>query len=169
MRLDALPSPGQLNNAIRLQIEMVKAISFVQQMAAIPANSGKATSAKPLTDFLTAASAALSGFVDTTAPTVLSRSIVPSNSKRITLVFSEGLDPKKLPDLTDFLIAGQARTVSKVTIDGNAVHVDVTAAFTAGSVLIAYNESGTADKRLQDFAGNRVLSFAATAVTNTLT
>jgi hypothetical protein len=73
-----------------------------------------------------------------------------------------------MPDLTDFVITGQVRTVSKVTIDGNAVHVDVTAAFTAGSVLIAYNEAATADKRLQDFAGNRVFSFGATAVTNTL-
>jgi hypothetical protein len=168
MRLDALPSPGQLNNAIRLQIEMVKAISFVQQMAAIPANSGKATSAKPLTDFLTAASTAISGFLDTSAPLMLSRSIVPSNSKRITLVFTEGLDPKKLPDLADFVTTGQVRTVSKVTIDGNAVHVDVTVAFTAGSVTIAYVESGTADKRLQDFAGNRVGSFSGFVVTNTL-
>ena len=168
MRVETLPSPGLLSNGIRIRIEAAKAISSVEINAGIPVNAGKASSAKPLSDFFTACAAALSTFLDVTAPTVAARSATPTATKRIVLTHSEGLSIKNVPDLTDFVVTGQVRTVEKVTIDGPFVYVDVTVALAAGAVSIAYTQSATVSKRLQDESGNQVASYAATAVTNTI-
>ena len=166
MRVDTLPSPGLLSNGIRIRIEAAKAISAVEINAGIPANGGKATAARPLTDFFTACSAALSSFLDVTVPTVSSRAIAASLPKRVTIVLSEGLDPKFVPALTAFVFTTQVRTVEKITIDGPFVHIDVTVAFVTGAVNVAYTQPGT--NNLRDLAGNLLASFAATAVTNPL-
>lgn len=165
MRVATLPSPGLLSNGIRIRIEAAKAISAVEINAGIPANSGKSTNAKPLSDFFTACAAALSTFVDAAAPTVASRSIAPSSPKRITIVCSEGIDKKFVPAAAAFAITGQTRTIEKVTVDGPFIHVDVTAAFVAGAVNIAYTQPG-ATTNLRDYSGNLLASFTAAAVTN---
>jgi hypothetical protein len=165
MRVDTLPSPGMLSNGVRVRIEAAKAISAVEINAGIPSNAGKSSAAQPLSAFFTACTAALAGFLDVVVPTVVSRVIAASNTKRITLVCSEGMDAAFVPLVTDFAITGQVRTISKVTIDGPLVHLDVTAAFTAGAVSVAYTQ-GLAANRLRDRSGNLVVSFAATAVTN---
>ena len=165
MRVDTLPSPGQLSNGIRIRIEAAKAISSVEINAGIPVNGGKSSNAKPLSDFFTACATALSSFLDVTAPTIAARSISASLPTRITLTYSEGLSARFVPAVTDFAITGQVRTVTKVTVDGPFVHLDVATAFTTGAVSVAYT-SGTI--KLQDASNNLAASFTATAVTNPL-
>lgn len=168
MRVDTLPSPGLLSNGVRVRIEAAKAISAVEINAGIPSNAGKSSSAQPLSAFFTACAAALTSFLDVTVPTISARSISASFPKRITLTYSDGLRATAVPDKTDFVITGQVRTVDKVTVDGPFVHIDVTAAFAAGAVSIAYTQSATVAKRLQDLSGNQAASFTATAVTNAI-
>lgn len=168
MRVSTLPSPGLLANGIRLRIEAAKAISAIEINAGIPVNAGKSQTAKALTDFFTACSAALSTFLDVTVPAIAARSATPVNTSRITLTYGEGLSKKFVPDVTDFAVTVQARTVTKVTIDGPFVHLDLSAPLVAGAVSVAYTQSGTVAKRLQDASLNQAASFAATAVTNTI-
>jgi hypothetical protein len=168
MRVETLPSPGLLSNGIRIRIEASKAISAVEINAGIPANAGKSSSAQPLKAFFDACSAALTSFVDAVVPTVVSRSIAPSAPRRITLVYSEGLDKAHEPPPSAFDITGQVRPVHKVTVDGPFVHLDVQSPFVAGAVSVAYTQPGNADLRLQDLSGNLAASFTATAVTNGL-
>jgi len=168
MRVENLPSPGLLSNGIRIRIEAAKAISAVEINAGIPANAGKSSTAKPLSDFFTACAAALAGFLDVIVPTIAGRAATPSNPSRIILTYSEGLHKKNLPDVTDFAVTTQARTVTKVTIDGPFVYLDLNAPLVAGAVNVAYTQSATVSKRLQDESGNQAASFTATAVTNTI-
>lgn len=168
MRVDKLPSPGLLSNGTRLRIEAAKAISAIEVNAAIAANAGKSRNSHQLFEFFTTCSNSVSAYFDTVVPTIVARSITPSNTKRITLTYSEGLDKGFVPDKTDFVITGQVRTVAAVIVDGPFVHVDVTAAFAAGAVSIAYTASATQAKKLQDSSGNVAASFTATAVTNSI-
>lgn len=168
MRVDKLPSAGLLSNGTRIRIEAAKAISAVEVNAGIAANAGKSSNAKGLSDFFTACAAAVSTFIETVVPVIASRSIAASNPSRIVLTYGEGLDKTHVPDTTDFVIAGQVRTVTKVTIDGPFVYLDVSAPFITGAVTVAYTQSVTASKRLQDISGNFAASFTATAVTNPL-
>lgn len=168
MRVETLPSPGLLSNGIRIRIEAAKAISAVEINAGIPANGGVSSTAKPLSDFFTACAAALSTMLDVTAPVIAARSATPQNTSRIILTYGEGLSKKNVPDVTDFAVTTQARTVTKVTIDGPFVYLDLNTPLVAGTVNVAYTQSGTAAKRLQDESGNQAASFTATAVTNTI-
>ena len=168
MRVNDLPSAGLLSNGTRVRIEASKAISSVQINAGIAANAGKSRNAKQLKDFFDFCSAALTTFLEVVAPTISARSITASNTSRLILTYSEGLDKRFVPDVTDFAITGQVRTVSKVTIDGPFVYLDVTAPFVAGAVSVAYTQSATVSKRLQDSSNNQAVSFTATAVTNSI-
>lgn len=168
MRTDKLPSPGKLANGIRIRIEAAKAVSAVEINAGIPANGGKSSAAKPLADFFTACIAAISGFYDVTLPTIAARSVTPAAPDCIVLTYSEGLSKANVPDVTDFAVTVQARTVTKVTIDGPFVYLKLSAPLVTGSVSVAYTQNGTAAKRLQDASGNQAASFTATAVTNTI-
>jgi hypothetical protein len=165
MRVETLPSPGLLSNGIRIRIEAAKAISAVEINAGIAANGGKSSTAKPLSDFFTACAAALAGFVDATAPTNTARTISPSFTSRLTLAFSEGLDPKFVPAGAAFAVAGQVKTVTKVTVDGPLVHLDVNTPFIIGAVTVAYTQPG-ATTNLRDLSGNLVANITATGVTN---
>jgi len=165
MRVDTLPSPGMLSNGIRIRIEAAKAISAVEINAGISVNGGKSSNAKPLSDFFTACTAALSTFLDVTGPTIAARSIADSNASRITLTYGEGLDSKFVPAVTDFAITGQVKAVTKVTIDGPFVHLDVATPFVAGAVSVAYTQGAV---KLQDISNNFAASFTATAVTNAI-
>lgn len=165
MRVATLPSPGLLSNGIRIRIEAAKAISAVEINAGIPANGGKARNAKDLQEFFTACAAAVASFVDVVVPTVVARSISPSNPKRIVLTMSEGLEKKHTPSVTAFAITGQVKPVHKVTVDGPFVYLDFTSDFAAGAVSVAYTQPGAATN-LQDESGNMVASFTAAAVTN---
>jgi hypothetical protein len=168
MRVETLPSPGLLSNGIRIRIEAAKAISAVEINAGIPVNGGKSSSAKPLSDFFTACVAALSTLLDVTAPAIATLSATASNPLRIVLAYGEGLSKAFVPDVTDFAVTVQARTVTKVEIDGPFVYLTLNAPLVAGAVSVAYTQSGTVAKRLQDASLNQAASFTATAVTNTI-
>lgn len=168
MRVETLPSPGLLSNGIRIRIEAAKAISAVEINAGIPVNAGVSSSAKPLKDFFDACSTAIASLVDVTVPVITSRSATGANTSRIILTYGEGLDPKKVPDVTDFAVTVQARTVTKVEIDGPFVYLTLSAPLVAGAVSVAYTQSATVTKRLQDTSLNQAASFTATAVTNTI-
>lgn len=162
MRVASLPSPGLLSNGIRTRIELAKAISAVEIQAGY--NSGKASAAASLDAFLVACRTAIASFIETVVPTLASAAIGLSNTKRIVLTFSEGIDKRYVPAVTDFAIAGQVKAVTKVTIDGPFVYLDVATAFVAGAVTVAYTKPGT--NQLRDLSGNEVASITATAVTN---
>lgn len=168
MRLENLPSPGFLSNGIRIRIEAAKAISAAEINAGIPANGGKSSTASQLKVFFDACSAAVAGLVDNVVPTILSRTSTNANKLRIVMAGSEGFDPKFVPVTSAFAITGQTLTVSKVTIDGPYVYLDVNAPIVAGALNVAYTQPG-ATSNLRDLGGNLVASFTATAVTNTIT
>lgn len=162
MRVASLPSPGLLSNGIRTRIELAKAISAVEIQAGY--NSGKASAAKSLDNFLVACRTAIASFIETVAPTLASAAIGLNNTKRIVLTFSEGIDKRFVPAVGAFAIAGQVKAVTKVTIDGPFVYLDVATDFVAGAVTVAYTKPGT--DQLRDLSGNEVATFGATAVTN---
>lgn len=166
MRVETLPSPGLLSNGIRIRIEAAKAISAVEINAGIPANGGKSSTADPLHDFFTACAAAVNGFRDTTAPTIVARSVAASNPNVIVLTYSEGLDASRVPLVTDFAVTVQARTVTKVVVDGPFVFLTLNTPLAAGAVSVAYTQNANTELRLQDNSDNQSASFAATAVTN---
>lgn len=164
MRVETLPSPGLLSNGLRIRIEAAKAISSIEINAGIPVNAGKASGAYHLKTFFDACSSSLTSFLDVTEPTLTGTAIAPSSPSRLTLAYSEGLSKKNVPAVSAFAITGQTRTITKVTIDGPYVYLDVSVPFVAGSVSIAYTQPGTAN--LQDHSANLAASFTATAVTN---
>jgi hypothetical protein len=168
MRVNDIPSAGLLSNGTRIRIEASKAISSVQINAALAANAGKSRSAKQLQDFFTFCANSLTTFLDVVAPTVVARSIAPSAPSELVITASEGLSKANVPDVTDFVIAGQTKTVTKCVIDGPFARLTVNSPFIAGAVTVAYTQSATVSKRLQDASGNQVASFTATAVTNSI-
>ncbi|RPA32102.1 hypothetical protein EGC79_20485, partial [Shewanella vesiculosa] len=154
------------SNGTRLRIEASKAISAVQINAGIAANGGKSRSAKQLQDFFTFCANTMTTFLDVVVPTIVARSIAPSAASELVITASEGLNKANVPDVGDFVIAGQVRTITKCVIDGPFVRLTVSAPFITGAVTVAYTQSATVSKRLQDASGNQVASFTATAVTN---
>lgn len=159
MRVETLPSPGMLSQGIRLRNIAAQAISSVEINAGISVNGGKSSNAKPLADFFTACAESLGTMLDVIVPVIAAGSIAPSNPSELVLTYDEGLDARKVPDVGDFVIGYQVRTVTKVAIDGPFVLLTVNAPFTAGTVSVAYTQSATVSKRLQDISGNQADSF----------
>lgn len=168
MRVETLPSPGLLSNGIRLRIEAAKAISAVEINAGIPANAGISSTADPLHQFFTQCATAINSFRDVTAPTITARSATASATNKIVLTYSQGLDKTHVPVPADFAVTVQARTVTKVEIDGPFVILTLNTPLAAGAVSVAYTQNASADLRLQDESRNQAASFTATAVTNTI-
>jgi hypothetical protein len=119
--------------------------------------------------FFTACAAAVASLRDLVVPTIAARSATNANTSLIVLTASEGLDDRFVPDPANFAVTVQARTVTAVAIDGPFVFLTLNTPLAAGAVSVAYTQSGTADKRLRDTAGNLVANFTATAVTNSIT
>jgi uncharacterized repeat protein (TIGR02059 family) len=168
MRVETLPSPGLLSNGIRIRIEAAKAISAVEINAGVPANNGRSSAAAPLRDFFQACADALTSLRDVTAPTIQARSATNANRSLIVLTYNEGLDATHVPPTTAFAVTGQVRTVTEVQIDGPFVFLTLNTPLNTGAVSVAYTQPGTANLRLQDVSGNVTATFAATAVTNTI-
>jgi hypothetical protein len=151
---------------IRLQSVMAKAISAVEISAMFGAG-GKAAQAKQLDVFLDACKAAISGFIDVTVPTVLSRVVPVSKPEEIRILCSEELDDKFVPVTSAFAVTGVAKVVEKVYIDGPYLVVCVTVPFGAADtgILVAYTQPG-ATSNARDLSGNLLANFTAAAVTN---
>jgi uncharacterized repeat protein (TIGR02059 family) len=158
-----------LSNGIRIRIEAAKAISAIEINAGIPANAGISRNADPLFDFFAACSAAISGFRDVTVPTITSRAIGASRPSTLVLTASEGLAKGNIPENGAFavVVAGAARAVTKVVVDGPFVYLTLASAVTVGqAVTVAYTQPTTVDNRLTDGSDNYVASFTAAAVVN---
>lgn len=169
MRIETLPSPGMLSMGIELRNTMAKAISAVEISAGF--GGGKSHAAKKLTDFLTASAAAIAGFLDVTAPTVVSRTIVldrfgVANTLRIR--HSEDLDAQYVPLPAAFTIAGVTKVISKVCVEGPDVLITVTVPWVTGNVsTVAYTQPGAATN-LRDLSANLLATYTAAAITNPL-
>lgn len=161
MKLDALPSPGYIGSGIALQREAIKAISYVEIMASLKA--GKTEQAKTLTTFFTACNAAIASFIDATLPTFSSAVIALASPTKLTITYSEGLDPSIVPAVSAYT-SSPAKTFSKVEIAGNKVILTATVAYAAGATTVTYTAPGT--NALRDTSGNLLATHSASAVTN---
>jgi len=166
MRVENLPSPGLLSNGIRIRIEAAKAISAVEINAGIPANGGRSRTADPLHDFFTACANAVSIFREIAVPIIMARSVSASRPNVIVLTYNEGLDDRRVPPVTDFTVIGQARTVTKVVVDGPFVFLTLNSPLAAGAVYVSYTQNANTELRLQDESDNHAAGFVATPVTN---
>ena len=160
MRLENLPSPGMLSMGIRLQTEAAKAISSVEIFSARA--GGTSGSATRLHAFFTACATAIASLRDLAVPTVVSRT-QPVGANVITIITSEGLDPRIHCDLTNF-VTNPVRTITDVDIQGTKLLVSYSGASLANTNTIAYTQPAGANK-LQDMGGNLLASFAAAAIT----
>ncbi len=163
MQFDFLPSPGFIPSGHRLRQEVTKAISYVETVASL--RGGKTEQAKSLDDFLVACRTSIASFIETVLPTYVSSLITNTERTKLVVTLSEGLDPRYVPATTTF-VTSPARTISKVEIVGNKVHLTVTAAFVAGATTVAYTAPGAPANGLRDTSGNLLATFAAQTVTN---
>lgn len=165
MRIENLPSVGILSNGLRLQTEAMKAISNIEMQAGY--NGGKATGAKRLSDFFDACKAAIASFVDTVAPTVLSRSVRVGGAHqaiRVDIRHSEALDPVYQPTVASFAVSG--KTVTAARIDGPDVILSVSVPFTNGqTATVSYTQPG-GDGNLRDLSGNLLANYTTQAIVN---
>ena len=164
MRVDTLPSPGLLPQGMIIRNTMAKAISGIEIVAGV--SGGKASQAAQFDAFLVFARSAISAFIETVVPTITARAIPASAANKLYLTASEGLDPAFVPAASAFAIAGVAKTVSKVEIDGPFLILTVSAPWVAGNVsTVAYTQPGAASN-VRDRSGNLLASFTASAIVN---
>lgn len=161
MKLDGLPSPGLLAGGLRLQTESIRAISYVEVMAAL--KGGTTEQAKTLDTFWTACKAAVAAFIDSVVPTYASGLITAATPKQLVLTYSEPLDPTVVPAASSF-VSVPAKTFSSVVIQGSTVILTASAAYAAGAVTVTYTQPGT--NGLRDLSGNLAATHTASAVTN---
>lgn len=105
---------------------------------------------------------------DTTKPTVVTTgasapTVTAATPTRLVITASETLNTSFVPDKTTFAVSGH--TPSAVSISGNQILVDFTAAMSAGeSQTVTWTPSGTND--IRDLAGNTMLGFGPLAITD---
>ncbi len=163
MRIENLPSPGLLSNAIDLRSAAARAISNVEITAG--RNGGISSNANRLHAFFTACATAVASLRDLVAPTVATR-VAAAGQKTLTITFSEGLDPTQRPALTAFTIGGApAQTLVSLDISGNRLTLVGTQNWVPGTHTVAYTvPSGAAALPLRDPAGNDVAAWTAAAI-----
>lgn len=164
MRIENLPSPGQLGQGLQLRTVAAKAISYCETVAAITPG-GKVSSANQLSAFFAACKTAVDAVADTVAPTITARQVRATAPTVIELTFSEPLDATIVPSIAAFAAAGVAKTISAIRVSENKVFLTVTAAYVVGNfptATIAYTAPGT--NALRDVAGNLLATSAATAM-----
>lgn len=163
MKLDALPSPGLLGNGLRLQMESIKAISYVEVVAGLK-SGGKTEQAKTLDTFWTACKAAVAGFIDAVLPTYVSGAFsVAANPKLVTLTYSEELNPTIVPAPTSFALS-QGGAVTAISVVGTKVLLTTTSNVTNIATTVTYTAPGT--NALRDLSGNLLATHGPSTVTN---
>jgi hypothetical protein len=163
MRVDTLPSPGRLSMGINIRTIMAKAISALELQATY---TGKATEAAQFDTFLVASRAAIAAFIDVVAPTAIAYFIKSAEASKVYVQLSEGVDPKFVPPASAFVIAGTAKVVSKVEVDGPFLILTVTVPFVNGNAAtVAYTQPGGIGNA-RDLSGNLLASFTAQAIVN---
>lgn len=154
MKLTSLISPGMLSNAGRLRIEVATALSRAQ-LTSMGQAGGKSKAAKDLQNFLNAAAGLLAPYVESTAPTVVSR--VRTSATVATVTFSEVLaaGENNTPAASAFTLTGGA-TITSVRVAGSTIVIEGTG-ITAGQTL-AY--TAPTKNKLTDISGNAVANFS---------
>lgn len=99
---------------------------------------------------------------DTVAPLLTGVSVLSSNFSRIILQYDESLSAASVPPASAFIIS--TKTISAVSISGDKVLVDVSAAY-SGSESSSISYTQPASNALQDAAGNKSASFSGQAFT----
>ena len=166
MRVDFLPSPGQLSMGIAIRTMMAKAISGIEIASAYPGSGGKSSQAGQFDAFLVASRTAVASFIDLTVPAPTARAIRNSEPTKLYITHSEALDPKFVPPVTAFAIAGVTKVVSKVEVDGPFIILTVSVPWATGNVsTVAYTQPG-ATSNARDMAGNLLASYVAAAIVN---
>lgn len=160
MRVDFLPSPGQLSMGINIRVIMARAISSIELAGRF---TGKASQAKSFDTFLVAARAAIATFIDAVLPTYVSGLIGAATPTRLVLTYSEALDPKIVPVASSF-VSSPVRTFSSIVVQGTTVTLTATVAFAAGVTTVTYTAPGT--NALRDTSGNLLATHGPSAVTN---
>lgn len=155
MRETTLPSPGMLTWGHQLRRLCAIVISSVEIAARHNAN-GKAPQAKVLTTFFTACNTAMATYVDSTAPTVVSRVRTAVNT--VVITFSEAL--KNVTPANAAFVFSPVRAVTAVAVSGTTVTITATGAVAGDTVT--YTQPGT--NQLQDGTGNLVATFGPSAV-----
>jgi hypothetical protein len=157
MRIDDLPSPGQLSNGIKLRIEAAKAISSIELTAA-RTPGGKVSGAAIAVAFFTACADALAGFVDTTTPTMAGATGVAVSAVKVTLDFvGTDMDEGVVPAAAAFALnnGGTVTAVAWGTAgDAGKLVLTTTGAAAADELTYTKPSSGA----LRDKAGNQVAS-----------
>ena len=152
MRVETLPSPGQLSMGIRLRTVAAQAISGVE-ITAGRTPGGKTGAASELASFFTACASALSSLSDVAAPTVSTR--VRNSATQSTITFNEPLSTSVVPAASAFTISGGS-TVTGVAVVGSTIVLTGTG-HTAGQT-VTYTQPAVNAAR--DPAGNLVASFS---------
>ena len=166
MRVDTLPSPGQLSMGIAIRVMMSRAISSIEIASGYPGSGGKATSAGQFDAFLVASRTAIAGMIDATVPLATAFAIRASMPNKVYIAHNEAIDPAFVPPVTAFAIAGVTKVVSKVEIDGPFIILTVTVPFVAGNVsTVAYTAPGGIGNA-RDLTGNLLASYTAQPIVN---
>lgn len=160
MRVDTLPSPGQLSMGINIRNIMARAISSIELSGRF---TGKASQAKQFDTFLVAARAAIATFIDAVLPTYVSGAIALAAPTKLVLTYSEPLDPTIVPAVGSF-VTSPAKTFSSVVVQGATVTLTATTAFVAGETTVTYTAPGT--NALRDTSGNLLATHGPSAITN---
>lgn len=103
---------------------------------------------------------------DTTAPTILSASVVNAASSVVQVVLSEPFDPAYAPQAAAWTISGH--TTQSVSGNGNMVYVTVTTPFTNGEATrtVTFTAQGNG---IRDLAGNLMATQSPVTITNSVT
>jgi hypothetical protein len=155
MRLDTLPSPGQVNVSQQLRLKACQAISQCEMLARNTAGAKTAQAAK-LSAFFTACVAALAAYVEVVLPTVTTRVRTATNTATIT--FTEALQPSTTVPLTS-VVFSPARTVTAIVVTGSTMVVTATGVIATDTITYTPPTNGSVHLGAKDLAGNFVATF----------
>jgi hypothetical protein len=165
MRVDSLPSPGDLSNSILLRREAAKAISSVE-ITSVNYPGGLSGQATKLHGFFTGCAATLAALRDVTAPTIVAVNRPASEPGVLRVRFSEAMDESVLCAASAFVcipadtLLDIAWTVGR---DDELVVRALDGSF-AGVTNLAYTQPGV--NQLRDRGGNLVATDATTPITD---
>lgn len=150
MRETSLTSPGAIMMGHQIRRMAAVAISGVEIAARRRAN-GKSPAAKTLKAFFDSCSSALTTYVDSVVPTVVSR--VATSATLATITMSEEL-ANVIPATSSVTVSGG--TVTGLSVSGNKLLITGTGF--AAAATVAYTKPGSAPF-LTDASGNALASF----------
>ena len=150
MRETSLTSPGQIMMGHQIRRMAAVAISGIEIAARRRAN-GKSPAAKTLKAFFDSCSAAVAAYVDSTAPTVVSR--VATSATLATITLTEEL-ANVIPASSTVTVSGGV--VTSLSVSGSTILIHGTGF--AAAATVTYTKPGSAPF-FTDASGNAVATF----------